>query len=64
MPYEIFPTKEFSADFNKLKDRKTQDSIKKKIEKVAENRLSEILYIVHNISPAFGGTVHILILEQ
>ena len=37
MSYKIFPTKEFSADFNKLKDRKSQEIIKKKLEKVAQD---------------------------
>ncbi|MBI4162580.1 MAG: type II toxin-antitoxin system RelE/ParE family toxin [Candidatus Aenigmarchaeota archaeon] len=37
MGYKILPTKEFSADFNKLRDKRTQDAIKKKIEKVAED---------------------------
>ena len=32
MSYNILPTKQFSIDFEKLKDKKTQDSIKKKIE--------------------------------
>ena len=37
MSYKILPTKEFSTDFNKLKDRKTKDIIKRKIEKVSED---------------------------
>lgn len=37
MPYKILPTQQFTKDFNKLKDRRIQDAIKKKIEKVAED---------------------------
>ena len=37
MSYNILPTKQFSVDFNKLKDKKTQETIKKKIENVSED---------------------------
>ena len=36
MPYKIFPSKEFSKDFNKL-DKEFQLRIKKKVEEVAED---------------------------
>ena len=36
MSFKIFPTKEFSKDFNKL-DKHLQERIKKKIEEVAED---------------------------
>lgn len=37
MSYNILPTKQFSVDFNKLKDKKTQETIKKKIKNVSED---------------------------
>lgn len=37
MSYNILPTKQFSLDFKKLKDKKTQETIKKKIEGVSED---------------------------
>jgi len=39
MSYNILPTKQFSVDFNKLKDKKTQETIKKKIKNVSEDPL-------------------------
>ena len=37
MSYNILPTKQFSVDFDKLKDKNTQETIKKKIENVSED---------------------------
>ena len=37
MRYNILPTKQFSVDYNKLKDKNTQETIKKKIENVSED---------------------------
>jgi mRNA-degrading endonuclease RelE of RelBE toxin-antitoxin system len=39
MSYKILPTKQFSIDFRKLRDKKTQETIKKKIEEVSKNPL-------------------------
>lgn len=37
MPYKILPTKEFSKDFKKIRDKKIQSAIKNKINEIAEN---------------------------
>jgi len=37
MSYKILPTKQFSNDFKKIKDRKMQESIKNKIEEVSND---------------------------
>ena len=37
MSYNILPTKQFSVDFDKLKDKNTQETIKKEIENVRED---------------------------
>ena len=37
MSYNILPTKQYSIDFKKLRDKKTKGKIKKKIEEVSED---------------------------
>ena len=37
MSYKILPTKQYSIDFKKLRDKKTKGKIKKKIEEVSED---------------------------
>ena len=37
MHYKILPTKQFSIDFKKLRDKKAKGTIKKKIEEVRED---------------------------
>ena len=37
MSYKILPTKQFSTDFEKLKYKKTQETIKKKIVEVSKD---------------------------
>lgn len=37
MSYKILPTKQFSIDFEKLRNKKTKETIKKKIWKVSQD---------------------------
>jgi len=37
MSYSILPTKQFSINFEKLRDKKSQEKVKKKIEEVSED---------------------------
>jgi len=37
MSYKILPTKQFSIDFEKLRNKKTKETIKKKIEEVSQD---------------------------
>jgi mRNA-degrading endonuclease RelE of RelBE toxin-antitoxin system len=48
MSYNILPTKQFSIDFEKLKDKKTKEAIKKKIEEVSEDptRYKRLHYVL------------------
>ena len=37
MSYKILPTRQFSIDFKKLKEKKDQEAVKKKIEEVSKD---------------------------